>query len=71
MKNVGIIDTNKDYIRVDIKHPIHSIDFADMANWLHEYPGKGSYALGGWAIFFENEDDAMMCRLRWTGDTIK
>ena len=37
--------------------------------WCYTYEGKGNFAVGGWCLYFEEEDDMIMCELRWRGVT--
>lgn len=68
MKNIGEINMERHYTVIYLKKPIHVPEYVDKINWLEDYEGKGAYALGGWSVFFEQEEDASMFLLRFGVD---
>lgn len=61
MRNIGMLDSDKEYLWVPFTQGIDNVIM-----WLNEYPGKGDYALGGFGVYFEDEQDATMFSLRWS-----
>lgn len=66
MKNTILFDFNKEYYKMDFrsKNVLHNAE-----EWCYTYEGKGNFAVGGWCLYFEEEDDMIMCELRWRGVT--
>lgn len=60
MKNIGMLDSDKEYVWVPHKHGIDAV-----IAWLDEYAGQGHFALGGYGVYFEDEQDATVFALRW------
>ena len=63
MKNNILLDKVIDYTRVEMRYKQEVNQ--EIRDWLDEYAGAGHYALGGWAVYFEKEEDATMFALRW------
>jgi hypothetical protein len=59
------MDINYTFIDTRIHStPGHS-SFYEIDDWLESYEGKGHYAYGGYGVYFENEEDALVFALRW------
>lgn len=65
MKNNITIDRNIDYTLIPTAQRVDKI-LGGIIEWLDEYEGKGHYALGGYGIYFEREEDAAVFALKWS-----
>lgn len=65
MRNVVELSMTKDHFFVPISHQKMAPDeLQGIHEWLDKTPGEG-YTLGGWGIYFYNEQDAVWFKLRW------
>ena len=61
MKNNILINDKINYTFVSTHQRVDEIH----CGWLDDYQGKGHYALGGYGVYFECEEDATVFALRW------
>jgi len=61
MQNIGVLKDTIDYVVI----PLHKRVPNDVLLWLDDYDGRGHFALGGYGIYFEREEDATVFALKW------
>lgn len=61
MSNNGYYQLDQDYVRIAFNT---MTQFHDAVKWCGEQ-GWDDYVLGGRSIYFNNEQHATMCALRW------